>query len=308
MKTSEISKSVNEFVEMINSVPAKSKRKIMDEVEKSFKSVVLENGDTVDGFVYLTGDLEQFKTVLGNRIINENTTYIKQLGESIKKHGNISPIVINSKRETIDGQRRLTSVKMSEDLENKQIRYIKVEGTDIDTVGDINRLQIKWNYKDWMNKYVSMENQEYIDYQALEEKYYPIMKPRSLRSLIMNNRVGPFSTAAWESGDFTIDREHLENNIKFLEFLTQIAEMGTNNIFAKNRDFQNALHQIYKNIDLFDEDRLMHRIRLGFVKLNIKTGLDGYKKILAELYDAKLPKKEPHVEALFSEEGKLQTA
>jgi hypothetical protein len=112
----------------------------------------------------------------------------------------------------------------------------------------------------------------------------------------MNNRVDPLSSAIWENGDFVIDDSHFQVNISYLELLAKVYLIGDNaNIFAKDRNFQKALYDIYKNAKKFNEDRLLVKLRTHFGRVNIKTDYKTYKKILGELYNSRLSGDKHHV-------------
>lgn len=249
------------------------------------ENLVLVNGDQVDGFVFKTNNIDQFKSIEGNRAINKESGYIKSLAESISEIGIVSPIIVNENNETIDGQRRITAVKKYQLPD--QLRYIRMRGANIKTVGDMNRLQIPWTYKDWLHKYVAIGNPEYIKYDEFETKYSKLMKSRSLRSLFMHNKIESFNSFIWESGNFKINYENLDKVISFLTYLGKVNTIGDkDNIFAKNRNFQKALYEIYSK-DSFNETKLFNKIKLNFDRINIRTEYPEYKKILDSIYTVK---------------------
>lgn len=262
-------------------------------LEKMVKNLVLVNGDHVDGFVFKTDNIDQFKNIEGNRSINKESGYIKSLAESIAEIGIVSPIIINENNETIDGQRRITAVKKYQ--LPSQMRYIRMNGANIKTVGDMNRLQIPWTYKDWLHKYVAIGNPEYIKYNELETKYSNLMKSRSLRSLFMNNKIESFNSFIWESGNFKINYEKLEKVLSFLTFLGKVNTIGDkDNIFAKNRNFQKALYEMFST-DPFSEVKLFNKLKLNFNRINIRTEYSEYKKILDGIYTVKHRETEKNV-------------
>lgn len=287
----DVMKAAQRIVEAINALANGKRTKAIFQFEEVVKKLKLGNGDVLDGFIYKTTNLDQFKTIKGNRIVNEDSVYTRRLAESLAKFGNVSPIIINDEYETIDGQRRLRAVKKFE--LDTPIRYSRVPEADIETVGDLNRLQFKWTFKDWMHKYTEMGRQDYLQYAEIEAKYGKYMRSRSLRSLIMNGRVESFKAEVWESGGFRIDHANLDYYIKFLDFLGKVYLVGgTDNIFAKDRNFQKALFDIYKGVKDLDDDRLLKKIRTGFERLNIKTDIATYRRILYDLYFARMGKKQ----------------
>jgi len=293
MKKEVVVMEARHLVASINAMCTGQRKEMVLAVEQELKNLKFGE-DIVDGLVFKTKDLTQFKDVTGNRIVNENSVYIRELANSISRIGNIAPIIINEDWAVIDGQRRLKSVRKHGLSES--VKYIREEGTDIETIGEINKLQVKWNYKDWLNKYASMENPSYIRYQQQAEKYEPLMRSRSLRGLLMNFRVDPLPTDVWESGRFEIDEDHFNDIVRYLELLKKVCVIGDkDNIFAKDRSFQKALFEIYKRTKKLDEERLLYKIRYGFGRLNVKTDFKTYKKILGELYNSRLSSDKNHI-------------
>lgn len=283
-------KCVDKLVSEINlSKKGNGRDVLIYKLETTLKNLRLSNGDSIDGFIFKTSDADQFGSVKGNRIINDESSYVKQLADSISEIGNVVPIIVNSKNETIDGQRRLAAIKKY-NIETP-VRYTRAVDADIDTVGELNRLQFKWTFKDWMHKYVEIGNPDYLRYSELEKKFDKYMRSRSLRSLFMNGRIESFKSKVWENGEFRIDDKILEDNIKFIEFLEKVYEIGgSDNIFARDRNFQRALHDLWKSNSKLDGNRLLKKIRLGFPRLNVRTDSVEYRKIIAELYNSRIRK------------------
>lgn len=89
------------------------------------RSMNYYDGDTLDGFVFKTIDLTQFATVKGNRVINEDSVFPQKLSISISQHGVVTPMVINEKKQIIDGQRRIRAIRKFG--LNSPVRYTRVE-------------------------------------------------------------------------------------------------------------------------------------------------------------------------------------
>jgi len=75
-----------------------------------------------------------------------------------------------------------------------------------------------------------------------------------------------------------------------------VFEVGeAQNIFAKDRDFQKALYEIFRNAKDLDEGGLLHKIRYHFNDLNIRQDFKGYKRVLGKIYNVKLAGDKRHV-------------
>lgn len=282
------------LVSEINSLDNAERKTVIDHVEEVLKEMKYRNGDTIAGFVYQTMDLTQFVDLQANRIINEDSTALRELADSIVANGNLSPISINDKNELIDGQRRLRA--------NRRygiglpMLYFRRKGYDINAVSEMNKTNLKWSHKDWLHRFVTEKRPDYVDYVHIAKKYEQYMRSRSLRSLLMYNRVESFPSRIWEGGLFKIDRQTLDLNLKFLEFLKSVFEIGgIQNIFAKDRNFQKALYDVYSKAKNLEEDRLLYKIQYGFKRLNIKADYKTYKQIMGTLYNSRLRSDLPHV-------------
>jgi hypothetical protein len=230
----------------------------------------------------------------GNRLLNENAVAIKELADAMMiTGGNVSPAVINGKWEIVDGQRRILSYR-KHGLPFA-LTYIIKSDADIETVGNMNKNLVKWDYKAWMHKHQELGKDSYLEYATIAKDYEHYVRSRSLRGLLMNNRVDPLPSNVWENGDFVIDHEKLPITVMYLEFLKKVYLIGDkDNVFASDRGFQKALFDIFKT-KKFNEERMLVKLRTHFGRINIKTDYKTYKKILGELYNARLNPKLNHV-------------
>ena len=287
MEAGTIKLEARHLVMSINAMKSDTRREAVLLLEKELKNLLFGN-DNVDGFIYKTLDLSQFKDMKGNRLLNENATAIKELADSMmKSEGNVSPVVINREWEKVDGQRRILAYR-KHGLPFP-LTYIIRGDTTIETVGEMNKNQNKWNYKDWLHKHKELGKDSYLEYATISKSYEHFMRSRSLRGLLMNNRVDPLPSDVWENGDFVINHEKLSTTVIFLELLKKVYLIGEkDNIFAKDRSFQKALFEVYKNRKTLDEERLLVKIRTHFGRINIRTDFKTYKKILGDIYNTKL--------------------
>lgn len=260
---------------------------VVFEVEDIIKTLTLPNGDKVDRLIFATQDLKQFHWIKANRVVKEESAIIEELAGSLERNGNLVPVVVNEKREVIDGQRRITAKKTHG--VTQPLKYFFDRDAKIEEVRESNRYNDKWKHKDWLHSYVESDYEDYKEYEELAKKYEPVMKSRSLRSVLMNNRVESFKRDIWEGGKFKINKKSLAENIRFLSFLEQVCNLGgAQNVFAKNRDFQKVLYELYTRTPNLDEERLLAKISYGFGKLNIKTDEKTYRKVLTQLYNTRL--------------------
>lgn len=295
MKKENLIEKIQSLVGEVNTLPAKERTAfIFEHLEDGLKNLRVGENDSVDGLVYITKDLTQFKDIEGNRIINSETQYIEKLANSIRLIGVTSPILVNEEFGIVDGQRRIAAIRRH-GLPNA-VPYIVRRGVTINEIGEINSMNIKWNYKDWLNRYEKDNREDYAEYRKLAVNWEPLMRSRSLRGLLMVGRVDALPSDTWERGQFHIDHDNLSMVTRYMEILERVYVIGgKDNIFAKDRNFQKALYDLFVNTKKLDVDRLLLKFKVYFGEINIKYDYKTYKKKLADLYNKRLPGNKPHM-------------
>ena len=140
MEKEAVIKVVRGVVETINSQEPEERRVLVLKLEKELKNLIFGEEDKVEGLVFSTKDLSQFKDMKGNRILNENSASIRELADSISRsEGNVSPVVINDQWEKVDGQRRILA--MRKHGLPYPLTYIVKRTADIEIVGEMNKNQ-----------------------------------------------------------------------------------------------------------------------------------------------------------------------
>ena len=111
--------------------------------------------------VMMTDNYSQFNKLLGNREITPNR--VNTIKESILKIGyQPSPILVNEKKEVIDGQGRLAACEAL----GLPIYYIEKAGLTIDDCISMNRKMESWKIKNYIDCYASRKFPAYV---ALKE-------------------------------------------------------------------------------------------------------------------------------------------
>lgn len=115
--------------------------------------------------VIRTLNYDKFKTMVGNRALGNRTTKIIA---SIQSNGYIMcPIIVNEKYEVIDGQGRLSALKALK----MPVDYIVVPGADLKDCIAMNAQTTPWKIQDYIDSYVSQENENYIRLADLKQKH-----------------------------------------------------------------------------------------------------------------------------------------
>lgn len=116
--------------------------------------------------MFVTDDHAQFKTIDGNRRINE--LHLRRLKHSIEHHGYLlNPIIVNEKMEVIDGQHRLRCLSELK----LPVYYIVAKGLDREDVYILNENSKNWNAEDYMNSFCDMGMKEYLTYRQFRNAY-----------------------------------------------------------------------------------------------------------------------------------------
>lgn len=113
-----------------------------------------------------TTDYGQFKTIIGNRGVNEN--HLADLVKEVEMNNllSVQPIIVNEKGEVIDGQHRLEVAKKL----RTPIYYVTVPGLSVKHLVRLNNSQRKWKTIDFVNLHCALGNQNYIELRNFSEK------------------------------------------------------------------------------------------------------------------------------------------
>lgn len=103
-----------------------------------------------------TTTYEEFGYITGNREIDEPN--VKSLTHQIAQSGQLQPIVVNEKNQIVDGQHRLEVCKRL----SIPVSYIVQPGATIADVISANVVGKKWSVVDYVKRYASDNNDNYL--------------------------------------------------------------------------------------------------------------------------------------------------
>lgn len=107
--------------------------------------------------VFETDNYDQFKKLLGNRDITQGR--INVIKESILRIGyQPSPILVNEKKEVIDGQGRLAACKSL----NLPVYFIEKKGLTINDCISMNKKMESWKPKNYIDSYADRQFPAYV--------------------------------------------------------------------------------------------------------------------------------------------------
>ena len=140
---------------------SKWQRNTIPMVGYNYKIDKLKNDSKINTDVLYTQDYSKFKLMEDNRDVDDS--HVAELVVSIRKRGQLQPIIINEKNEIIDGQRRFTSCKIL----GIPVMYIVSYKTTIKDVLLINTSQKSWNRHDYLKAYSHNNHWNHAEYRKI---------------------------------------------------------------------------------------------------------------------------------------------
>ncbi len=229
--------------------------------------------DTTVNTVMKTKDYARFKTLGGNRQLNE--LHLKRLLSSVMVKNLLfaNPILVNEKFEIIDGQHRFA---VCQDL-GFPIHYLLVENLGLSEVQTLNANTKNWKLEDYIDGYCDMGLQEYC----------------YLKSQMMKTGLGVtillaiFSIAGTSGSTLYGVKEgelkllHKNRGLVMLQWIKDWMKYYPG---AERRTFVLALVQLY-NIEEYNHDKMMQKIQYQSTKLVDCTNTKTYLALLEEVYN-----------------------
>ena len=208
-----------------------------------------------------TKDYSMFSLLKRNRVTDDKA--INNLVVSIKKYGQLQPIIVNQKLEVIDGQHRFEACKIL----GYEVAYLISDDATINDVVLINNTQKPWNYRDYIRTFSHRDHWNHGEYRRLE-KYMDTYG--FTFNICLNLLVGHFQAGgatnpkkAFEAGNFKIkslEKAQRWGNqlLKIKAFAPQLVKVGKFCMaFVKIQKLEGfslsfAYEQIEKNLRKFD--------------------------------------------------------
>ncbi len=234
---------------------------------------------TIIGNIYETYNYELFKTLEGNRGTNKG--HIKSLTSSMEEIYLISPVIVNSKMEIIDGQHRYEAAKGL----GLPIRYIIDKDASLRAVQLLNAKSKDWTPTDYMESYISLGNKEYVKYKLFYEKYK--FNHTSCQALLNGNSAirGQSSASQFNEGLFVC---------KDYDHATKIADLvklsGEYYAGYKRRSYIFAIAELMKNNN-FDYKQFLIKLNTQRDKMFDCTSKLKYIELIEDIYNYRSRKK-----------------
>ena len=165
-----------------------------------------------DEELHKTTDYNMFKILLGNRFIEPKN--VAKLRANMQKNGILPmPIIVNEKKEIIDGQHRFTAIEQLGGM----VYYIIVPGLTLDDCISINCQQHPWNILQFIYSKAELHMEQYEAMVSLIESNSDIKPTVVVRA--MSNKL---STEQIAKGDLKIGNVYLGK--QYLNCIRQIKD------------------------------------------------------------------------------------
>lgn len=217
------------------------------------------------GIIYKTKDYDKFNTIKGNRKLNVRN--IGKLIKSMNEEQLISPILVNSNFEIIDGQHRYTVCKEL----GKSIYYYIVDGYGIDQVRRSNLVSSNWTKNDYLNMHLEEGTEDYkIFNELLNETNMNISDLLKLYAMVQH-KSGTQISYEFEAGRFSAD-----STADVRDFLNELENFNFFKLY-KSQSFVAAFIRLYNNTS-FEKEKLAEKVKIRRSSLEQLTGgtIDEY--------------------------------
>ena len=225
--------------------------------------------------VKATRNLDQFVIADWNRAIKPQR--VNGIKKSILNYGYIpNPIIVNEKKEVIDGQGRLIACKEL----NLPIYYMQIKGIGGQECIAMNCYQKQWTGRDYVDFYAALKNSNYIRLQKLLDTY-------KLREKIVmycaDSSTDRTTANKVKEGEFILTNEGYNQAIKILNFISPLHPLIAK-AHGRITEFMYALILLYKN-DIIEPNRMKEQLeKYDMSAVNI-TGLDSACDELERVYN-----------------------
>jgi hypothetical protein len=228
--------------------------------------------------IYFTRDLARFKSITGNRLLNESkiNRIIKDItnGLDLLKY---CPIIVDKEMNVIDGQHRLYVAKKMK----SNIWYVISEKLSLHEIAKINSNTERWKPQDFIHCYSAQGNENYKILENYMDTYgFPLSV--SLKILRDGNVIDAGDTGSpkedFESGNFKV------NHLKKANELGDLVAKFHHHKGYTARGFICAIYTL-KQAGKCDFDHLRKKMETTAFPLKDCTNMKSYLVRIEELYN-----------------------
>ena len=226
--------------------------------------------------VKVTNNLDQFIIADWNRAIKPQR--VNGIKKSILEYGYIpNPIIVNEKKEVIDGQGRLVACKEL----GKPIYYMQIKGIGGQECIAMNCYQKQWTGRDYIEFYATLQNSNYVRLKKLLDAYHKLQE--KIVIYCADSSLGHSLTTKIKEGEFVLTNEEYNKAIKVLNFIAPLNPL-ISKAHGRKTEFMKALVLLYKN-NIIEPNRMKEQLeKYDMSAVNI-TGLDSACDELERVYN-----------------------
>lgn len=226
-----------------------------------------------------TKNYKLFKTVRGNRRINDN--HLRNLTTSIM-HKNmlaVNPIIVNRNMEVIDGQHRLEVAKNS-DLD---IFYVVIKEGELSDVQRMNRYVKSWTLIDFINSYIEKGNQHYVVLKSFIEEYGLTPSTAALLLIDGGMKTRPTYSVIDDIREGTFEVRSSSRAYRVANRLMLIRDYVLDNAW-RTREFIYSLNIVCSKVEF---EKLVHKLETSGIKIQKQDSVKDYLRAFEDLYNWK---------------------
>lgn len=220
--------------------------------------------------VHTTTDYFLFKPIDGNRELN--LLHFKRLKKSIEENYLFTVIIVNEKKEIIDGQHRFQCCKEL----GLPINYIVCEGYGLNEVHVLNQNSKTWNADDYLDGYCKLGYPHYIEYAKFKAKFD---FGHNECMLLLGGEMGGQHVKEFYNGKFRI-----KDYNKALEIATKVSMIEPYYDGYKRKTFIRAMNKIFAKSN-FDFTQLLQKLKIQPTALQDCTSVEQYILLIEEIYN-----------------------
>jgi hypothetical protein len=234
--------------------------------------------------VYETNDYSMFKTLEGNREINQ--LHIRRLVKSFGESYLFSPIIINEKYEVIDGQHRIQAAKELK----LPFRVIICKGYGMHEIQRLNTNMKNWKREDYLDGYCDLKYPEYLKFRNFMRRFPEFGIQVSELFLTQNITQKKDYSLVVKRGDIPLSRYFEEGKLQIPNYdkSCEIAEIVM--LFKpfydgfNRRLFVSAIVQFLEKPE-FSYSELLSKLKYNPNSIQHCTTVTQYKLLIEDIYN-----------------------
>lgn len=233
-------------------------------------------------------DYAIFKAIKGNRAVNE--LHVLRLIKSFKTKYLVSPILVNSKLEVVDGAHRLEACKRL----GLPVYYVVVPYNGLEDIHLLNTYNLNWKVSDYLDAYCALGKPEYLKVREFRNQYpdFSIKSAMVILTQLVRGREEGFlvhgnvkkadhTGKSFESGTFKVrDLAASYNIAAMLSDFKQFYNGYSRSIFV------GTMLQLFKS-DKYNHEEMIAKLHLQPTALTNCVNAIQYREVLEDIYNYK---------------------